>query len=95
MIGTIILTLVIGLVIGVLARFVMPGKQNIGLIMTVLLGALGSLAGSWLAYNVLGYSNANGGFQFIPVLIGIVVAVILIAIYLGVTGKKNNRTVAR
>ena len=94
MIGTIIGALVIGLIIGVLARLVMPGKQNIGLIVTVLLGALGSLAGSWIAYNLLGYSNANGGFQIIPILIGIVVAVILIATYLGVTGKKN-RTVTR
>lgn len=93
MIGTIIGAIVVGLIIGVLARLVMPGKQSIGLIMTVLLGALGSFIGTWITYQ-LGYSNSNGGFEIIPFLVGIVVAVVLIAIYLGVTGKRN-RTVTR
>lgn len=93
MIGTIIGAIVVGLIVGVLARLVMPGKQNIGLIMTVLLGALGSFVGTWLTYQ-LGYSNSNGGFEIIPFLVGIIVAVVLIALYLGITGKRGN-TVAR
>ena len=43
MIGTIIGAIVVGLIVGALARLIMPGKQNIGVIMTILLGALGSL----------------------------------------------------
>jgi len=66
----------------------MPGKQNIGVIMTIVLGALGSFLGSWLVYS-LGYSNSNGGFEIIPFLVGIIVAVLLIAAYLGITGRKN------
>jgi uncharacterized membrane protein YeaQ/YmgE (transglycosylase-associated protein family) len=93
MIGTIIGAIVVGLIVGVLARIVMPGKQNIGLIMTVLLGALGSFVGTWVTYR-LGYTNANGGFEIIPFLVGIIVAVVLIAIYLGVTGKRGS-TAAR
>jgi uncharacterized membrane protein YeaQ/YmgE (transglycosylase-associated protein family) len=88
MIGTIIGAIVVGLIVGVLARLVMPGKQTIGLIMTVLLGALGSFIGTWITYK-LGYSNSNGGFEIIPFLVGIVVAVVLIAAYLGVTGRRN------
>lgn len=88
MIGTIISAIVVGLIVGVLARLVMPGKQTIGLIMTVLLGALGSFIGTWLTYK-LGYTNANGGFEIIPFLVGIIVAVVLIAAYLGVTGRRN------
>ncbi len=42
MIGTIIGAIVVGLIVGALARLVMPGKQNIGIIMTILLGAVGS-----------------------------------------------------
>ncbi|TSE01482.1 GlsB/YeaQ/YmgE family stress response membrane protein [Skermania sp. ID1734] len=87
MIGTIISAIVVGLIIGALARLVMPGKQNIGIIMTIVLGFVGSLAGSWISYK-LGYHNENGGFEWIPFLIGIVVAAILIAIYLGVTGRR-------
>ncbi|OBI82475.1 GlsB/YeaQ/YmgE family stress response membrane protein [Mycobacterium sp. E740] len=88
MIGTIISALVVGLIVGALARLIMPGKQNIGVIMTIVLGALGSLIGSWLTYQ-LGYQNSNGGWEVIPFIVGIVVAIVLIAIYLAVTGRRG------
>jgi len=90
MIGTIIGAIVVGLIIGALARLIMPGKQNIGVIMTIVLGILGSFIGTWVTYK-LGYTNANGGFEIIPFLVGIVVAVILIAVYLGITGRRGTR----
>jgi uncharacterized membrane protein YeaQ/YmgE (transglycosylase-associated protein family) len=88
MIGTIVGAIFVGLIVGALARLIMPGKQNIGVIMTILLGALGSFIGSWLTYS-LGYTNENGGFEIIPFLVGIIVAVILIAIYLSITGRRG------
>lgn len=88
MIGTIVSALFVGLIVGVLARLILPGKQSIGILMTVLLGALGSLGGSWVVYQ-LGYANGNGGFAIIPFLAGIVVAIVLIALYIGVTGRRN------
>ncbi|MCT7658936.1 GlsB/YeaQ/YmgE family stress response membrane protein [Mycobacterium deserti] len=88
MIGTILTALVVGLIVGALARLIMPGKQNIGVIMTIILGALGSLIGSWLTYQ-LGYSNSNGGFEIIPFLVGVIVAILLIAIYVGITGRRG------
>lgn len=88
MIGTIVGAIVVGLIIGALARLVMPGKQRIGLIMTTVLGALGSLIGTWLSYE-LGYGNANGGFKIVPFLVGILLAAILIAAYLGITGRRH------
>jgi uncharacterized membrane protein YeaQ/YmgE (transglycosylase-associated protein family) len=91
MIGTILSALIVGLIVGALARLIMPGKQNIGVIMTIILGALGSFIGSWLTYQ-LGYQNSNGGWQVIPFLVGIIVAIILIAIYVGVTGRRATRT---
>lgn len=89
MIGTIVVAVISGLIIGALARLVMPGKQNIGVIMTIVLGAAGSMIGTWLSYKV-GYSNENGGFQVIPLLVGIIVAVVLIAAYLGITGRRSS-----
>ena len=94
MIGTILSALVVGLIVGALARLIMPGKQNIGVIMTIVLGALGSFIGTWLTYQ-LGYSNSNGGFEIIPFLVGIIVAIVLIAIYLGVTGRRGSTAVRR
>ena len=88
MIGTIIGAVVVGLIVGALARLIMPGKQNIGVVMTVLLGAVGSFLGTWVSYK-LGYSNQNGGFKIIPFLVGIIIATVLIAAYLGIAGRRS------
>ncbi|KRE27402.1 transglycosylase [Mycobacterium sp. Soil538] len=89
MIGTIIGAIVVGLIVGALARLVMPGKQNIGVLMTIVLGALGSFLGAWVSYK-LGYSNQNGGFKIIPFLVGVIFAIVLIAAYLGITGRRSS-----
>ena len=94
MIGTIVGAIIVGLIVGGLARLIMPGKQNIGVILTVLLGAVGSFLGTWVAYK-LGYSNQNGGFKVIPFLVGIIFAIVLIAGYLGITGKRNSSKIGR
>ncbi|HXA87652.1 MAG TPA: GlsB/YeaQ/YmgE family stress response membrane protein [Mycobacterium sp.] len=86
MIGSIILAIIVGALIGVVARLVMPGRQRIGMIMTVLIGAVGGLIGSAVA-SAFGYHNANGGVAWIPFFVGVVAAVILIALYEAVTGR--------
>jgi uncharacterized membrane protein YeaQ/YmgE (transglycosylase-associated protein family) len=93
MIGTIIGAIVVGLIVGALARLIMPGRQSIGIIMTIVLGALGSFIGTWVTYKV-GYTNSNGGFEFIPFLVGVVVAIILIGLYVGITGRRGTGTPA-
>lgn len=84
----IISAIIVGLIIGACARFVMPGKQNMGIIATTVLGALGALLGSSLTQH-FGYHNSNGGFAFVPFIVGVVCACVLIAIYLAVTGRKR------
>ena len=88
MLGTIITAIIIGAIIGGLARLVMPGNQNISILMTIVLGILGSAIGSWLV-SQFGYKNASGGIAWIAVLAGVVVAAILISIYLSMTGRKG------
>ena len=94
MIGSIILAIIVGAIIGVVARLVMPGKQNIGMVMTVLLGAVGGLIGSAVA-GQFGYHNANGGIAWIPFFIGVGAAVILIAIYESVRGRRSGTRLPR
>ena len=91
MIGIILLALVVGAIIGLVARLVMPGKQSIGMVMTVLLGAVGGLIGSAAASH-FGYHNANGGIAWIPFFVGVGAAVVLIAIYEAVTGRRTGIT---
>ena len=94
MVGSIVLAIIVGAIIGLVARLVMPGKQNIGMIMTVVLGALGGLIGSWVATK-FGYHNANGGIAWIPFFIGIGAAIVLIAIWETVTGRRTRTRLPR
>ena len=70
MIGTIIGAIVVGLIVGALARLIMPGKQNIGVIMTIVLGALGSFIGTWLDLPASVTPTRTADSQVIPFLVG-------------------------
>ena len=94
MVGSIVLAIIVGALIGLVARLVMPGKQDIGMVMTVALGALGGLIGSWVASN-FGYHNANGGIAWIPFFIGVGAAVVLIAIWETVRGRRTRHGLLR
>jgi len=91
MIGTVVGAIFIGLIVGALARLILPGRQNIGVIMTILLGAIGSFVGSWVTYRLVSTPN-QGKFELTAFLVGIIVAVVLIAIYVGITGRRGTTT---
>ncbi|MGE5694919.1 MAG: GlsB/YeaQ/YmgE family stress response membrane protein [Candidatus Sericytochromatia bacterium] len=82
---SIISAIVVGIIIGIVARLIMPGRQAIGMIMTIVLGIVGALAGSWITTAVT--HKDIGHFDIISFIVGVVVAVILIAIYAGITGR--------
>src|ERR1700733_7815196 len=90
MIGTIVGAIFTGLIVGALTRLILPGRQGIGVIMTILLGAAGSFIGSWVTYRLISTAN-QGKFELTAFLVGIIVAVILIAIYVGVTGRRGTK----
>ncbi len=94
MIGSIVLAIVVGAIIGLVARLVMPGRQSIGMIMTVVIGAVGALVGSAVASH-FGYHNANGGIAWIPFFIGVGVAIVLIALYEALTGRRTHTRLPR
>lgn len=82
--ATIIVALLLGIIIGPLARLVLPGKQDVSLIMTIVLGALGALAGSW----IVGAMTSMEGFNFLALVVGVVVAAGLVLGYGAITGRK-------
>ena len=47
--GAIIGSIITGAIIGALARVFMPGRQNISIIWTIILGAVGAFVGTWVA----------------------------------------------
>ncbi|WP_217249742.1 GlsB/YeaQ/YmgE family stress response membrane protein [Streptomyces sp. AC602_WCS936] len=58
-IGGIISAIVIGIVIGVLGRLVVPGRQRIGILWTILVGIVAALIGSWVAA-AFGVADTDG-----------------------------------
>ncbi|MGV0836822.1 GlsB/YeaQ/YmgE family stress response membrane protein [Mycolicibacterium thermoresistibile] len=85
---TIIVALIVGAILGALARLIMPGKQNIGVLVTILLGAVGALLGSWISSAAFGTEEGTM-FSPIPFVIGLVVAIVLIGIYVAITGRRG------
>lgn len=73
----IIVTAVVGLIVGLIARFVLPGRDPMGLLMTMILGIAGSFLGKFLGMNVLHLSrNTSSGW-----IMSIIGAVILLFLY--------------
>jgi uncharacterized membrane protein YeaQ/YmgE (transglycosylase-associated protein family) len=70
--------ILIGIVIGILARLVMPGRQSIGMLMTVLLGIGGALIGGIVA-SAIGEGDVFE-LNAIGTIVGIIAAVLLIAV---------------
>jgi uncharacterized membrane protein YeaQ/YmgE (transglycosylase-associated protein family) len=79
--------IIAGAIIGALAKLVMPGKQAGGIIITIILGIIGVIIDYYLAA-ALGVAATNG-IDWLRWIISIIVAVILIAIYGAVTGRRN------
>lgn len=89
MVWQLIAALIVGCLIGPLARLILPGKQSISVPVTIVLGALGSLGGSALARQLT--DSTGNAFKPIPFFLGIVVAIILVVVYGLVTGRKQVR----
>ena len=86
MISSIIWTIIVGAVIGLLGRLILPGRQNISLLMTVLIGIVASLIGG-LILGALAYNNNNGGIPWLSIIVGAILAAVGILIYGRVTHK--------
>lgn len=83
----IIAWIVLGLIAGAIAKAIMPGKDPGGIIITLILGVVGALLGGWIGSAV--FDVGLGGFFNISTwLLAIVGALILLAIYRVIVGRK-------
>jgi uncharacterized membrane protein YeaQ/YmgE (transglycosylase-associated protein family) len=91
MVLEIIGTIIFGAVIGMLARLVLPGRQNISALVTVILGVLGALIGYWL-WGMMGGGD-TGGIDWIRWIISIIAAAVLVVAYIAFTGRSRSSKV--
>jgi uncharacterized membrane protein YeaQ/YmgE (transglycosylase-associated protein family) len=76
-------TIIVGLIVGAVARFLLPGEQKMGWIMTGLLGIGGSLAAGFIG-QAMGWCKAGQGAGWIASVVG---AVVLLFVVDKVRGK--------
>lgn len=81
--------IVFGLIVGAIAKLLMPGRDPGGIIITMLLGIVGALLGGFIG-RALGMYGENESAGFIMALIG---AVLVLAIYRMSIGGRTHRTV--
>jgi uncharacterized membrane protein YeaQ/YmgE (transglycosylase-associated protein family) len=77
--------IVIGGLAGLIAKFLMPGRDPGGCIITVLLGIAGAVIAGWLGHMV-GWYNEGEGAGFIAAIVG---ALILLGIYRLIAGRRT------
>lgn len=89
MLGTLVGLLVIGLVAGFLARALVPGRDDLSVVQTVVLGIVGSFIGGFLGF-VLFHKDGSDGFVQPSSWIGSIVgAVIALLVYNAVSGRRR------
>jgi uncharacterized membrane protein YeaQ/YmgE (transglycosylase-associated protein family) len=81
--------IIAGLVIGVLARLIKPGKQHLGMLATLLLGLAGSVIGGVIA-NLLGTGDIFE-LNILGFVVAVIAAVLLIGVAEGVAGRRSVR----
>ena len=81
----IIATLVVGLIVGAIAKLLVPGRDPGGWIVTILLGIAGAFVGTWLGRTLGIYSTAESA-GWIASIIG---AVVLLLIYRAIVGRRR------
>lgn len=83
---SIIWTIIIGFVAGLIAKMLMPGRDPGGFIITILLGIVGAVVATYLG-QAIGWYRADEGAGFIGAIVG---AVIVLAVYRLIRGRSTH-----
>jgi uncharacterized membrane protein YeaQ/YmgE (transglycosylase-associated protein family) len=82
-VGSIVGYVLIGLVVGILARFLVPGRDPMGIIGTILVGIAGAVIGGWLAGNVF---EETKGVDWIA---SVATAIVLVLLVRAASGRRR------
>ncbi len=83
----IITAIIIGAIIGFVGRLVAPGKQNIPIWLTILVGIVAAFIGTWIA-GLFGVAD-TGGIDWIELIMQIIVAAIGVTVVAGIYSKRG------
>ncbi|GAA3895089.1 GlsB/YeaQ/YmgE family stress response membrane protein [Streptomyces gulbargensis] len=86
----IIAWVIIGLLAGLIAKALTPGRDPGGLVVTTLIGVAGGLLGGWLGKVIFGVEAVDGFFELSTWVAAIIGSIILLLIYRAVTGRRTH-----
>jgi uncharacterized membrane protein YeaQ/YmgE (transglycosylase-associated protein family) len=89
MFGLIVSIIVIGLIAGALARLVVPGRQDMSIVMTIVLGIVGSFVGGFLGY-LLFHKDAQDGFLQPAGIVGAFIGAVIVLLLWISLGKRRS-----
>ena len=89
MITTIIVMLIVGLIAGALARLLVPGRDAIGIGMTIVIGLIGSFVGGFLGYVLFHHDASSGALQPSGLIGSVIGAIIVLLVYRAVSGRRT------
>jgi uncharacterized membrane protein YeaQ/YmgE (transglycosylase-associated protein family) len=84
----IITAILIGIVVGALGRLVLPGKQPIGMLVTILVGIVSAFIGTALA-RAMGIPTVTNGIDWLELLVQVIVAAIGVALVSALLGGRR------
>ena len=87
-ITSIITAILIGIVVGVLGRLVLPGKQSIGMLVTILVGIVAAFIGTAIA-RALGIPTVTNGIDWLELLVQVIVAALGVALVAALMGRRR------
>jgi uncharacterized membrane protein YeaQ/YmgE (transglycosylase-associated protein family) len=88
----IIAWIILGLVAGLLANVLVPGRRSEGLILTCVIGIVGALLGGWVATKLFHIHSLHGFFNLSTWITAIVGAAVLLLIFHLITGRSSRRS---
>ena len=77
--------IIFGLVVGVIAKFLMPGRDPGGFVVTIILGIVGALLGGFLG-RAVGWYREGDPVGFVMAVVG---AIVVLALYRAVAGRRT------
>jgi uncharacterized membrane protein YeaQ/YmgE (transglycosylase-associated protein family) len=90
----IIIAIIVGAIVGVLARLVLPGKQNISMLLTVVVGIAGAFLGTVLS-RALGIPTVTNGIDWLELFVQVAVAALGVALVSGTMGRRRTGLTGR
>lgn len=79
--------IILGLIAGAVAKWIMPGPDPGGCIVTILIGVVGALLGGYLS-TLLGFGGLTGALDWRSLIIAILGAIVLLAIWRMLRGRR-------